>query len=52
MNMSKSKILENLALIQLNPEGQRRFAELMEQPPKPTEAMKTLGELSDFEEIR
>jgi len=35
--------------IQLSLESQRRFAALMEQAPKPTKAMKALGELPDFE---
>jgi hypothetical protein len=36
--------------IELNPEGQRRFAALMACPPRPTEAMKALGKMLDFEE--
>lgn len=35
--------------IQLSLEGQRRFAVLMAQAPKPTKAMKALGELPDFD---
>ncbi len=44
------QVIANYSAIQLTLEGQRRFAERMENPPKPTEAMKALGELPDFEE--
>lgn len=43
------QVIASHSAIQLGLEGQRRFAALMEQPPKPTEAMKALGELPDFE---
>jgi len=46
------QVIANFSAIQLSLEGQRRFASLMEQPPEPTEVMKALGELPDFEEIR
>lgn len=44
------QVIANYSAIQLTLEGQRRFAALMGNPPKPTEAMKALGELPDFEE--
>lgn len=37
------------SVIQLGEEGQRRFAELQSNPPAPTEAMKALGALPNFE---
>lgn len=43
------QVVANYSAIQLGIEGQRRFAELMARPPKPTPAMKALGELPDFE---
>jgi len=46
------QVIANYTAIQLSLDGQRRFATLMEQPPEPTEAMKALGKLPDFEEIR
>ena len=45
------QVIANYSAIQLTLEGQRRFAALMNNPPKPTEAMKALGELPDFEEM-
>lgn len=45
------QVIANYSAIQLGVEGQRRFAALMKQPPEPTQAMKALGELPDFEEI-
>ncbi|MEY4591687.1 MAG: hypothetical protein RIR18_582 [Pseudomonadota bacterium] len=44
------QVIAGYSAIQLNLEGQRRFAALMAQPPKPTPAMKALGELPDFAE--
>jgi len=44
------QVIANSSAIQLTIEGQRRFAKLMENPPKPTKEMKALGELPDFEE--
>jgi uncharacterized protein (DUF1778 family) len=45
------QVINNHSTIQLSLDGQRRFAELMQNPPAPTEAMKALGELPDFEAI-
>lgn len=36
------------AVIRLSQEGNRRLAELLANPPEPTEAMRALGELPDF----
>jgi uncharacterized protein (DUF1778 family) len=44
------QVIADHTAIQLSLEGQRRFAALMERPPKPTAAMKRLGTLPDFEE--
>lgn len=43
------KVIRHFSSIQLDLEGQHRFAKLMSNPPKPTEAMKQLGALPDFE---
>jgi uncharacterized protein (DUF1778 family) len=44
------QVIASNSVIELTLDGQRRFAKLIENPPKPTEAMKALGELPDFEE--
>lgn len=43
------KVNRHLSSIQLDLEGQHRFTKLMSNPPKPTEAMRQLGALPDFE---
>lgn len=45
-NQPKTK---NASVIQLDGDGQRRFAELLANPPTPTEAMKALGALPKLE---
>jgi uncharacterized protein (DUF1778 family) len=46
-------VISEHSVIALSLEGQRRFAELLANPPKgPTEAMKKLGALPDFPERR
>lgn len=40
---------KNTSVIQLDEDGQRRFAELLANPPVPTEAMKALGALPNLE---
>lgn len=40
---------DRYASIKLSEEGQRRFAAMAESPPKPTEAMKSLQALQNFE---
>ncbi|MBA3773112.1 MAG: DUF1778 domain-containing protein [Ramlibacter sp.] len=45
-------VIEDHSSIVLSLAGQRRFAELMANPPKPTEAMKKLAALSDLPERR
>jgi uncharacterized protein (DUF1778 family) len=44
------QVIASNSVIQLTLDGQRRFTALMENPPKPTKAMKALGELQNFEE--
>ena len=43
------QVIANQTAIQLSLDGQRRFAALAKQPPKPTAAMHALGNLPDFE---
>jgi uncharacterized protein (DUF1778 family) len=46
-------VVADQSVIQLSLEGQRRFAQLLANPPmRPTEAMKRLGELSPLPERR
>jgi len=41
---------DSCTTIHLSLKGQQRFAEMTAAPPEPTEAMKALGALEDFEE--
>lgn len=43
------EVVSNYSMIQLSLDGQRKFAELLKNPPAPTQAMKELGELPDFD---